>query len=315
MTAAGPVVLTGATGFIGRRIQAALCEAGYTLRAIVRPGSRNRRRIDPRCEPVECALGDDRGLAAALASAGAVVYCAGRVRGGSLDDFLPANVDGVKAVLRALAQAENSPPVLLISSLAAGRPQLSDYARSKSLGEAALQEHASGPWTILRPPAVYGPGDREMRAVLSMVRRGIIVHAGPRDQRVALLHVDDLAAAVTAWLGAWRSCRGSTYAIDDGRPGAYDWSAMAAAAGHARYRRLRIPAGLLSALGHCNLMFSQLTGRAPMLTPGKVRELTEAAWLCDNSAFAAATGWGPQIDLAAGLDGAVSETFNRDPSR
>ncbi|MDT8320924.1 MAG: NAD(P)-dependent oxidoreductase, partial [Xanthomonadales bacterium] len=254
MTVAGPVVLTGATGFIGRRIQVALCEAGYPLRAIVRPGSRNRRHVNPRCELIECSLGDEPGLATALAGAGAVVYCAGRVRGGSLDDFLPANVEGVKAVLRALPGEEDSPPVLLISSLAAGRPQLSDYARSKSLGEAALRKNAGGAWSILRPPAVYGPGDREMRAILNMVRRGIIVHAGPHNQRVSLLHVDDLAAAVTAWLGAWRNCRGSTYAIDDGRPGAYDWSAMAAAAGHAHYRRFRIPAGLLSALGYCNLM-------------------------------------------------------------
>ncbi|MDT8322255.1 MAG: hypothetical protein RQ826_17195, partial [Xanthomonadales bacterium] len=60
--------------------------------------------------------------------------------------------------------------------------------------------------------------------------------------------------------------------------------------------------------------FSRLTGRAPMLTPGKVRELTEAAWLCDNGAFTAATGWRPRIDLAAGLDSAASGTSNRSPS-
>lgn len=298
---ARPVVLTGATGFIGRRIQAALLAAGYPVRALVRPGSRSLRHLDPRCDRVDCALGDDRGLAAALAGARAVVYCAGRVRGRSLAEFLPANAGGVEAVLRTLSAVTTNPPFLLISSLAASRPELSHYARSKSLGERAVQTLAAGPWTIIRPPAVYGPGDREMRPILNMLRRGLILHTGPREQRMSLLHVDDLAAAVTNWLAAWRNCQGSIYTIDDGRPGGYDWGAMAAAAGRADYRCLRIPPGLLSALGFCNLQLSRLTGKAPMLTPGKVRELTEAEWLCDNSAFTAATAWRPRVDLASGL--------------
>jgi hypothetical protein len=104
---------------------------------------------------------------------------------------------------------------------------------------------------------------------------------------------------------------GEHYAIDDGRPGGYDWGALAAAAGRNRYRRLRIPPGFLTALGFCNLQLSRLTGRAPMLTPGKVRELTEAEWLCDNSAFAAATAWKPQIDLATGLRLTLGSKMNQ----
>lgn len=309
-TTRSPVVLTGATGFIGRRIQIALLDAGYPVRAIVQPGSRNLRHLDPRCQRVDCTLSDGPGLTAALEGARAVVYCAGSVRGRTLADFLPANVDGVATVLHAMPGAEGAPPFLLISSLAASRPELSNYARSKALGEAVVQKHAMGPWTIIRPPAVYGPGDREMRPILNMLRSGIIVHTGPREQRASLLYVDDLAAAVTAWLAAWRNCHGSTYAIDDGCLGGYDWGAMAAAAGRNRPWRLRIPPGLLTALGFCNLQLSRLTRRPPMLTPGKVRELTETEWLCDNSAFAVATAWQPQIDLATGLRLTVGDRMN-----
>jgi 2-alkyl-3-oxoalkanoate reductase len=311
--AAGPVALTGATGFIGRRVQVALIDAGWAVRAIVQPGSRNLRHLDPRCQRVNCSLADPAGLTAALQGARAVVYCAGSVRGRGLADFLPANVDGVAAVLRAMPATEEALPFLLISSLAAGRPELSDYARSKWLGEAAVRKHATGPWTIIRPPAVYGPGDREMLPILKMLRSGVIVHAGPREQRASLLYVDDLATAVAAWLSAWRNCAGSTYAIDDGRPGGYDWDALAAAAGRNRYRRLRIPPGLLAMLAYGNLQLSRLTGRAPMLTPGKVRELTAAEWLCDNAPFAAATAWRPRIDLATGLGIALGGKVNHAP--
>jgi nucleoside-diphosphate-sugar epimerase len=306
----GPVLLTGATGFLGRRIQRALLADGRALRVLVRPGSPSRRHVDARCEIHETELGGERDLGPALHGCRAVVYCAGSVRGRTLNDFLPANVEGVRNILQAMARRDSAPPFLLISSLAAGRPELSHYAHSKRRGEEALHAHATGPWTVLRPPPVYGPGDRELRPILRMARRGLVVHAGPRDQRVSLLYADDLASAVLAWLRSWPDTAGGTYAIDDGRPGGYDWPAIAAAAGHKRSRLLRLPSALLAAAASCNLAASRLFGYAPMLTPGKVRELTEADWLCDNSAFTATTGWRPQTDLARGLRLTFGESYD-----
>lgn len=295
------VLLTGATGFIGRHIQRALLEAGYPVRAVVRPGSRNSHHADSRSEIAQVALEPGPGLHEALRGCRAVIYSAGSVRGRSLADFLPANVDGVRAIVAALAALDTDVPLLLISSLAAERPQLSDYAHSKHLGELEARRHAEGCWTILRPPAVYGPGDREMRPLLGMARRGVIAQAGPAGQKVSLIYAGDLAAAALAWLDTWPATAGGTYAIDDGRAGGYDWQAIVAAAGRDRARILPVPAGLLRTIARGNLALSRLFGYAPMLTPGKVRELTEREWLCDNSAFTAATGWRPETDLARGL--------------
>lgn len=300
-TSPAPVLLTGATGFIGRHIQSALLEAGYPVRAVVRPGSRNSRHADGRSEIAGIELRPGPALDEALRGCRAVIYGAGSVRGRSMADFLPANVDGVRSIVAALAAHGTAVPLLLISSLAAERPELSDYARSKHLGEIEAQRHAAGHWTILRPTAVYGPGDREMRPVLGMARRGLIAQAGPAGQRVSLIYVGDLAAAVLAWLRTWPASAGGTYAIDDGRAGGYDWQAIVAAAGRDRARIFHVPGGLLRAVAASNLAASRLLGYAPMLTPGKVRELTEPEWLCDNSAFTAATGWRPQTDLARGL--------------
>lgn len=236
-----------------------------------------------------------------MAGTRAIVYCAGTVRGRSLDDFLPANVSGVSSILQAQLAASSQSPLLLISSLAASRPELSNYAQSKFLGEQALRDRGVAPWTILRPPAVYGPGDTEMQPILKMVRRGLVFIPGGKPQQLSLLYVDDLASAVLAWLGAWQQCTGQTFSIDDGSKGGYDWPGIAQAAGCTSFRGIGIPAFVLTAAARVNWLLSGIMGFAPMFTPGKVRELTQRDWLCDNSAFEQATGWAPRTLLSRGI--------------
>lgn len=301
------MLLTGATGFIGRRIQSSLLAGGHALRVILRPGSKHAQHLDPRCEVHHCSFTDPKGLRRAVRDIKAVVYCAGSVRGRSLDDFLPANVTGVGAVLRAQGEIESQSPFLLISSLAASRPELSYYARSKYLGEQMLRAHAVSPWTILRPPAVYGPGDTEMRPILKMVQRGLVCIPGGKPQQLSLLYADDLAGAVLAWLGAWQQCSNLSYSIDDGHAGGYDWPGIAQAAGRTSYRSLGIPYFVLMGAAWINGLVSKVTGFAPMFTPGKVRELTQTDWLCDNTAFVQATGWSPRIPLASGIRLSLAE--------
>jgi len=77
----GPIVLTGATGFVGRRLQQALLAAGHSVRALVRTGSRNAAHIQAGCEAVAVDLEDRAALTAVLSDAAAVIYCAGSVRG------------------------------------------------------------------------------------------------------------------------------------------------------------------------------------------------------------------------------------------
>jgi nucleoside-diphosphate-sugar epimerase len=207
---------------------------------------------------------------------------------------------GVKAMLEALALSESAPPLLLLSSLAASKPELSDYAHSKYAGEQLLLGNSALAWTILRPPAVYGPGDREMLPVLKMIRRGLLAHVGPADQRLSLLHVDDLVKAVISWLTAPQKCLHQTYAIDDGTPGGYNWMDIGEAVNDGKFNMLQVPRTILEGAARLNLLFSGLLGYAPMLSPGKVRELSEPEWLCDNRAFSEATGWQPELDLKRG---------------
>jgi nucleoside-diphosphate-sugar epimerase len=295
-----PVLLTGATGFIGRHVQRRLIADGHALRVLIRPDSTSRKAVEAAAQTVFASLTDLPALRRAVDGVSAVVYCAGTVRGRCYEDFVAANVNGVRQVLEAIRETDSSVPFLLLSSLAAERPELSHYADSKSAGEQVLKEYMDLCWSALRPPAVYGPGDVEMQPLLNLVRRGIALRPGPPGQRLSLIHAADLALAVSAWLSATDACRHLIFAIDDGHPGGYSWGDIGEAVGRRRVHQLPVPMALLRAAGAANAWLAGLLGYSPMLTPGKARELQQEQWLCDNFAFSSRTGWLPEMDLRAG---------------
>ena len=288
-----------------------LIQRGHALRLLVRPESTHQHRISEQAQVINVALHRDPGrsspisdvLLAAVKDCAAFIYCAGTVRGRVAADFQAANIDALRTVLQALSQLEApAPPFLLISSLAASRPELSDYARSKYLGERVLEDFPEVPWTIFRPPAVYGPGEQELRWLFNLARRGLVPRLGPADQKFSLLHVDDLATAIGAWLASSQACRHQIFEIDDGAVGGHDWPNVAHAAGSKNAMILPIPRLVLDVAASSNWLLSGLLGYAPMLTAGKVRELTEAKWLGDNTDFQSVTGWQPSINLGQGLE-------------
>ncbi|MEX2479230.1 MAG: NAD(P)-dependent oxidoreductase [Gammaproteobacteria bacterium] len=305
------IVLTGATGFIGRHLQRTLCDNGYDISALVRPGSANTAHVLPDVRVRRGALDAPAFLDEVLSGADFVVYAAGAVRGRCVDDFWPANVAGVASVAAAAARVMTHPRIILISSLAASKAQLSDYAASKRAGEDALRACAGIEWTILRPPAVYGPGDREMRPLFTAIRRGLAVIVGPQGQRLSLLHAADLARAVAAIIDGFEHCVGACYELDDGHPQGYGWADIIAQANNgSRTLSVRIPRAVLDRLARWNVALPHRRRHLPMLSPGKVRELSEPSWLCNNQALTAATGWLPRIRLREG----VAELFASPPS-
>jgi nucleoside-diphosphate-sugar epimerase len=304
--APGTLALTGASGFIGASIAHHLSAQGWRLRLLVRPGSQARLPALEHAEPVVGTLHDREALKHLLNGAVALVHCAGAVRGITYRDFARTNVDGMQALLHAAGPELR---VVHISSLAARHPALSDYAASKRAGELCVAAAVPAPQrVVLRPPAVYGPGDRELRPLLDAMLRGFALLPGHRDARFSLLHVDDLARAVAQLLRSevgW----GQIHEPDDGRPGGYGWSDMLAAFGRLRGRSVRslhVPGIVLYTLGAGNESWSRLTNRAPMLTRGKARELRWLDWVAAGNASLAAASWQPMIDLDTGLRDAVA---------
>ena len=298
------IAITGATGFIGRRICERLLDAGYRVRALVRSPGKAREILPEQVELVEGSLAGDDRLAELVHGVEAVVHCAGAVRGATRAQFDRVNVDGVRSLLRVLESQDEPPRLLSLSSLAAREPGLSHYAASKRMGEQVLVDEAQRvQWMALRPPAVYGPGDTELLPLFRAMARGFAPVPGAPDARFSMLFVDDLAAAVTAWLGSPATGSG-VYTLEDGQAGGYDWRSVAdtvTAICNRRVRLLPVPAWLLDIVAGSNSLAARVFGYAPMLTPEKLRELRHPDWVCDSEALQAELDWQPGYQLEAGL--------------
>ena len=230
--------------------------------------------------------------------------CAGAVRGADQQAFDRVNVDGLRNLLAALGTVDTPARLLCLSSLAAREPQLSFYAASKRRGEQLLEQQAGGlEWLALRPPAVYGPGDRELLPLFKLMARGLAPLPGRADARFSMIFVDDIVAAILSWLQHERVASG-VYSLHDGRRGGYDWTDVCASVARLCRRRVRsiqIPAGVLDVSARVNSCLARWFGYAPMLTPQKLRELRHSDWVCDNDAIYKALDWQPAVQLEEGL--------------
>jgi nucleoside-diphosphate-sugar epimerase len=298
------IAVTGASGFIGQAICARLGAAKYSVRALIRNPSQASLPALSGVEAIPGGLSDEASLLRLVDGADAVVHCAGRVRGATKACFDPVNVEGTRNLLRAIYATASRPRLLALSSLAAREPQLSHYATSKRDAERVIEQQGQDiAWTILRPPAVYGPGDRELLPVFKLMARGIALTAGSTHARFSMLFIDDLSAAVEAWLKNNSQVPG-IFALDDGCQGGYDWHEVSDVVGRLCERRVRLvqaPAWLLDVPAWINSRFGVLLGTSPMLTPEKLRELRHSDWVCDGREFQRACNWLPEIRLQEGL--------------
>ena len=304
--ASRPVVaVTGATGFIGRRLIPQLHAAGYQPRILVRREPAGADWSGCRIELVPGALEDAGALDRLVRGASAVIHLAGLVKAAQDRDFQRVNVVGTQRVVDAV-KAHGVAHLLLVSSLAARAPQLSAYAHSKRAAEDLAFGHLPQRLSVLRPPAVYGPGDRETLAFFQLARwPGVPLLGGPQ-ARMAVVHVDDLCAAMRSVLRSGPTAQ--VQVPSDERFEGYGWAeimdAAAQAVGRSGYRVVQVPAAAIRALGHLGDLLRPLVG-ARMLTSGKARELLYGNWGVGAGERYSAPDWRPQFALYEGFADAV----------
>jgi len=297
------VAITGATGFIGTHLVERFSQQRYRTRALTRSPPRLEL---PGVRWVSGDLDDRHALLELVTDAELVIHCAGQIGGIHYRDFAHVNITGLRHLLEALSQTGNCRRMLLVSSLAAREPQLSHYAHSKREAEKLLAatDMPCLSWSIFRPPAVYGPGDRALAPFLQVLRHGVCPIPARHDSRWSMLFVTDLVNAVTAWLESAEPCHGKCYELDDGQPGGYSWPDILTVLERLRgipVRKLSIPRWLLFLASTTNEVACRLSGRTPILTRGKVREFLHPDWTCDNTRICRDLQWRPSFNLEQGL--------------
>jgi nucleoside-diphosphate-sugar epimerase len=313
------VAVTGASGFVGSRAADWLEARGYE---VWRFGRRPAERI-PEAQRASYRSWDiEQGALADAPDVDAVVHCAGAVDDwGTFEPFRRANVDGTRHVLATWPDAR----FVHISSASVYDPNadhslvredqadpgdaddtrrvkwLNAYGRTKRMAENVVASEAPERSIILRPHAVYGPGDTQLLPrLIDRIRFGRLVVAGDDQVRVSLTHVDNFSYAIQL---AIESDEGGAFNISDPTAPTLDVCLKTVLRHLGKPERvLWLPAGPVSAVAF--LMEAACgfgRGPKPPVTRFQISHLTRD-FVYDLTKATERLGYAPAIDLPAGLE-------------
>jgi nucleoside-diphosphate-sugar epimerase len=308
------VAVTGGTGFVGGHLVEALVGRGDRISALVRASADTAGLQRSGVRLVAGHLGDGSGLATLLEGAELVYHVAGAVSASTEGEFYRVNVEGTTRMIRA-AQTAGVRRFLHVSSLAVTGPTVpghpldesapprpvTPYGKSKQAAEDVVKTSGLD-FTIVRPPAVYGPRDRQFLRLFRLVRRGWapLLDGGP--QELSLVHGADLAQGLIAAAVSPHTVGGTYHAAS---PEIVTQRALVEGIARALgrpVRVVRVPPVALRAILRARGAWARLRGRATLLSPERAAELTAAAWTCRSDALERDGGWRARTGLADGLE-------------
>ena len=312
------ILITGGTGFLGQHLARALLERGHQVRLLGRDMAPAGALIAAGARPVVADLRDQPAVVAACAGVDAV-YHVGALSApwGRRADFFAINVDGTAAVLAGCRRHAvrrliyvSSPSVVfdgrdhrdLTEDAPYPRRFASVYSLTKKLGEDLVNAAGWCERVIVRPKAIFGPGDRALLPrMIAAARQGRLPQIGDGRNLVDLTYVENVADALVLALDA-KAARGKTYMITNGEH-IQLWDVIRSV-----LRRLGIPADLrraplAAALVAAGLMECRaaLTGREPLLTRYSAAILGRTQTY-DISAARRDLGYAPRVSVAAGIE-------------
>ena len=286
------LAVTGGTGFVGTHLIRLARERGHPVRAL----TRKWRPPEEGVEWIEGALDRSESLVRLCEGADVAVHIAGAINAPDRAGFEQINVGGTASMIDAARKA-GIRRLIHISSLSAREPDLSDYGWSKAKSERIVA--ASGlHWTIVRPPAIYGPGDRETFELFKMARRGLV--ALPPKGRFSVIHVEDLCRLILDLIDADESWS-ETYEPDDGTPGGWTHRHFARTLSRAFGKRattFSFPRPVVRAAAGAARLFR---GDKAKLTPDRARYFCHPDWVVSAGKRPPEPLWTPQIRTPTGI--------------
>ena len=287
------IALTGATGFVGQAMLDAAARSGIKVRALTRSHRAARENV----EWVEGNLHKKSALLELVDGADTVIHVAGLTNAPDPAQFHEANVVGTRNTMRA-AREKDVRRFVFVSSLSARKPSLSLYGRSKYEAEKWVGNSGLD-YTIVRPPAVYGPRDKDMFELFRAARYGIV--PVPPKGYTSIIHVDDLAECLLA-LASAGTASGALFEPDDGRGGGYEHSHMAKLIGAAMGKRVFAPHLPAFVLGLGAKIDRLMRGDQAKLTADRVGYMVHPDWVCRPERSVPRSIWQPRIAGPEGFE-------------
>jgi len=314
-------LVTGATGFIGSHLVDLLLKQKYAVRVLLR---RTSDTVWLQGLPIEYVYGDlfdTNALREAVAGVDYVFHSAGVTKAKTAAEYFRGNTEGVKNLLDAVTQ--NNPGLkrfVQISSQTAAGPSpgktpiteettprpITTYGRSKLAGEEACAERLGRiPITIIRPPAVYGPRDRDIFEFFNTMSKGLQPMVGMKEKFVSLIHVGDL---VRGFLMAAESenAIGQTYFLSSSQ--VYGWKEVGEVArriiGKTAFR-VKIPEAGVFAIAAVSEFFGLFSRKPVLINLEKARDMVQDYWTCDSSKANRDFGYVQEITLDEGIRNTV----------
>ena len=318
------VVVTGGTGFVGSHLVDALLAQDHDVVCLVRSPAK-AARVFPNRAPrlVRGDLTDDETVVKAVDGADVVYHVAGLIAAKNRNELFATNVEATR---RLITHVERRAPRLrrfiYVSSLAAAGPSkraqpideghtaapVSAYGESKLGGEQTVR--SSGlPWTVIRPPAVYGPRDREFVRLIKLARAPVFPLMGSPDQEFSFIYASDLAAALVhaqqdvALAKTYFASHGETVT---GASLIRDIAVAVLGPDRRPPRLLPIPPWITRLTLTSTGAVARLLGKTTVLNRDKANEFLAEAWTCSAAALRAETGWRATTPMAEGWKEAVA---------
>ncbi|TWU29984.1 NAD-dependent epimerase/dehydratase family protein [Bythopirellula polymerisocia] len=313
-------LVTGATGFVGSNLVFALRKLGWSVRTLVRDPTRAVHLVERDAEIVTGSLQVLETLVEAVSGVDVVFHVAGRVAALNRQEFYEDNVVGTRTVMEACAEQASPPTVVMVSSLAAGGPSTPGTPRCETdpdvpvsaYGESKLAaEHEASklsdrvPLTIIRPPVVFGPGDRNsLKLFQSICMTRLHAVPGLRSMPMSIVHVADLCTALVQLSESGTRMQPTAdhstgvYCITSGRTITYsEFGRLAAAGLDKRVIVLPLPKTMFWIVGGVMEGIGQVRRRPSIFNWDKVHEAVASGWECTDEKLRHDVGYAPAAPL------------------
>jgi nucleoside-diphosphate-sugar epimerase len=318
-----PVLVTGASGFVGGHLAQFLASQKVKVKLLVRPTSKLAFKPTANMELCYGDVTDLDSVRKAAKGVKVIYHLAGILRGSDFSAYEKVNAEGTRNVCKAALEQKGLKRLVYVSSLSAAGPStaqgpidesaparpVSFYGQTKRMGEEIVLSYQSKfPVAILRPGAVYGPRETDIFEYFKMVESGFVVIGGSDSQQISFVYVDDLVNAIVLAADSAKAV-GKTYFVSDGK--SYNWGHITQIIGKKlgkSYATIKLPLGLVKVVASAGDAIAKVTGKSilpPIVSRDKLKEAEVPGWACKNDKLRKELGFKPKYDITKGIQKTV----------